>query len=444
MSGNDDPDPRYGDDDDGFALRLGVQPKRTVREHIGIAAAAAGNAGSNAHPTLEAAWYAASLGNAPDQPRGVVAPEVEAGVYARDGGLVVLRSGRRRLTMDIGPLGYLSIAAHGHADALAVTLSSEGRDLIVDPGTASYYGNPAWRAAHRSTRAHPTVCVDGLDQSVMGGAFLWSRHADVKVRSVDLDRGIVDAEHNGYLRLDDPVVHRRWLIAPHGLATVVVVDLIDGRAEHDVAVSWPLHPELDVTPTGDGHLVTRDDEPVLQLSHAATATIELQRVKGDTETNLGWFSDRLESQDPVVAGGCEMQGLRAGGRADPHADSRRRGDNRCGDINGWRKGDRHMVREWRRTRIDDRPCHVRCHCERPVFAARNGGEHLVSNQQIAVSVFGLGYVGCVSAACLASRGHRVVGVDVNRQKLDDLRQGRAPVVEERIGELTAEVVTRAI
>jgi len=212
--------------------------------------------------------------------------------------------------MDIGPLGYLSIAAHGHADALAVTLSSEGRDLIVDPGTASYYGNPAWRAAHRSTRAHPTVCVDGLDQSVIAGPFLWSRHADVKVRSVDLDRGIVDAEHHGYVRLDDPVVHRRWLIAPHGLATVVVVDLIDGRAEHDVVVSWPLHPDLDVAPTGDGHLVTIDDEPVLQLCHAATAPIELQRVKGDTETHLGWFSDRLESRTPawLVGARCKVPG----------------------------------------------------------------------------------------------------------------------------------------
>jgi hypothetical protein len=75
-------------------------------------------------------------------------------------------------------------------------------------------------------------------------------------------------------------------------------------------VSWPLHPELDVTPTGDGHLVTRDDEPVLQLSHAATATIELQRVKGDTETNLGWFSDRLESRTPswLVGARCKVSG----------------------------------------------------------------------------------------------------------------------------------------
>jgi GDP-mannose 6-dehydrogenase len=57
-----------------------------------------------------------------------------------------------------------------------------------------------------------------------------------------------------------------------------------------------------------------------------------------------------------------------------------------------------------------------------------------------VSVFGLGYVGCVSAACLAARGHEVVGVDVNPVKIDLVGRGLAPVVEERIGELTADVV----
>ncbi|MFE3290960.1 nucleotide sugar dehydrogenase [Rhodococcus sp. NPDC059234] len=61
-------------------------------------------------------------------------------------------------------------------------------------------------------------------------------------------------------------------------------------------------------------------------------------------------------------------------------------------------------------------------------------------QKAALSIFGLGYVGCVSAACLASRGHSVVGVDVNPAKTGFLREGRAPVVEERIGDLIAEVV----
>ena len=59
---------------------------------------------------------------------------------------------------------------------------------------------------------------------------------------------------------------------------------------------------------------------------------------------------------------------------------------------------------------------------------------------VAVSVFGLGYVGCVSAACLAARGHAVIGVDANPDKIEFLRRGQSPVVEERIGELTAEVV----
>jgi GDP-mannose 6-dehydrogenase len=53
-----------------------------------------------------------------------------------------------------------------------------------------------------------------------------------------------------------------------------------------------------------------------------------------------------------------------------------------------------------------------------------------------ISVFGLGYVGCVSAACL----HEVLGVDVNPVKIDLITRGQAPVVEEQIGELTADVV----
>ncbi|MFF4182327.1 nucleotide sugar dehydrogenase [Streptomyces sp. NPDC001691] len=57
-----------------------------------------------------------------------------------------------------------------------------------------------------------------------------------------------------------------------------------------------------------------------------------------------------------------------------------------------------------------------------------------------ISVLGLGYVGCVSAACLAGMGHEVIGVDVNPTKVDLVNDGKAPVVEERIGELVAEGV----
>jgi GDP-mannose 6-dehydrogenase len=54
-----------------------------------------------------------------------------------------------------------------------------------------------------------------------------------------------------------------------------------------------------------------------------------------------------------------------------------------------------------------------------------------------VSVFGLGYVGCVSAACFAKQGHSVVGVDVSAGKVDMLNAGQAPIVEQGIAELVA-------
>lgn len=56
-----------------------------------------------------------------------------------------------------------------------------------------------------------------------------------------------------------------------------------------------------------------------------------------------------------------------------------------------------------------------------------------------ISIFGLGYVGAVSLACLARDGHSVIGVDVNRSKLDLIRSGKSPVVEEGIVELMARV-----
>jgi GDP-mannose 6-dehydrogenase len=59
-----------------------------------------------------------------------------------------------------------------------------------------------------------------------------------------------------------------------------------------------------------------------------------------------------------------------------------------------------------------------------------------------ISVFGLGYVGCVSAACLAQNGHEVLGLDVNPQKAELVSSGRAPVIEGGLDSLMREAVQR--
>ena len=57
-----------------------------------------------------------------------------------------------------------------------------------------------------------------------------------------------------------------------------------------------------------------------------------------------------------------------------------------------------------------------------------------------VTAIGLGYVGTVTAACLASRGHDVWGVDVDAAKVDEIRAGRSPVTEPGLDALVAQVV----
>jgi len=59
---------------------------------------------------------------------------------------------------------------------------------------------------------------------------------------------------------------------------------------------------------------------------------------------------------------------------------------------------------------------------------------------VRIGVFGLGYVGCVAAACLAQRGHEVIGVDVNRQKVEMAGAGQSPILEPGLDALMAQVV----
>lgn len=298
--GEAEPEPTYGDSDDAWVVRLDGLARRDAR---GIAAAIAARLGHararRAAGTLDAAgwWLFGAEGAARFADTAPATPP--GNLVLPDAGLTVLRRSGRRVLFDSGSLGYLSIAAHGHADALQVTVADDGDDLVVDPGVGSYFARPHFREAFRGTSAHATVTVDGLDQSESGGPFLWRRHAEARLLEADLEAGVVAGEHDGYTHLDDPVHHRRVLIAGAG-APVLVYDRVTCRGEHRLAQAWPLHPDLDAEPA-DASLVrcTRDGTPRLLLQFASSAPGTVSIVRGQETPPRGWFSPGLERIEPA-------------------------------------------------------------------------------------------------------------------------------------------------
>ncbi|HVY71404.1 MAG TPA: heparinase II/III-family protein [Verrucomicrobiae bacterium] len=93
-----------------------------------------------------------------------------------DSGQAVCRAGRWTLRWDLSPLGYLNTAAHGHLDALHLSLWLDGHALVIDPGTGAYYADKSLRAWLASRSAHNSPCPAGPEWPRRLGPFLWEQH----------------------------------------------------------------------------------------------------------------------------------------------------------------------------------------------------------------------------------------------------------------------------
>lgn len=126
-----------------------------------------------------------------------------------EGGNSFLRDKDDRILIGIdhAALGFGSIAAHGHADALSFQVLMDGESVFTDPGTYIYHCDLEHRDAFRKTINHNTVCIGGKDQSEMLGAFLWGKRAECKLEhyASDDETDVLTASHDGY----KPIIHQR-------------------------------------------------------------------------------------------------------------------------------------------------------------------------------------------------------------------------------------------
>lgn len=221
------------------------------------------------------------------------------------GGLYVLGAAfgtpqETKLVIDCAPLGFLSIAAHGHADALSFTLSSGGEELLIDPGTFAYHTQGVWRNHFRGTAAHNTARIDHLDQSEIGGAFLWMRKANARLELHDASANpqLFQGSHDGYRRLPDPVLHRRRIEYAQELGEIRVLDSFECKRDHYVEIFWQFGESLEVRQEGDV-VVAIGRLNCLQMACDSLPSLRLHR--GSETPIAGWVSRRFDNKIPSWA-----------------------------------------------------------------------------------------------------------------------------------------------
>ena len=172
-----------------------------------------------------------------------------------ESGLYVMTSGDPswQLVVDAGPQGADS-AGHGHADALSVTASCNGRSLLIDSGTFEYVGNQAWRDRFRGTGSHNTLMIAGKDQAECRGPFGWQRLPNVEAEGWIVGKffDLFVASHDGYTRLLSPAVHRRFVFSLKS-GFWLIRDLVLGTGECELDLFWHLAPGLQLSTTHPGY-----------------------------------------------------------------------------------------------------------------------------------------------------------------------------------------------
>jgi hypothetical protein len=225
--------------------------------------------------------------------------------YEKEGHFILRKhTGANReiyLHFDAAPLGYLSIAAHGHADALSVILHIDGYPFLVDPGTFAYHTHTEWRKYFVSTLAHNTVTINMADQAQLSGPTLWRNHYTASPLEIKRfkEYEAISATHNGYRKRK--VQHTRELEFNKEKDSFRITDNIQaGKTGYVVNIPFHLHPEVYVMQTAGNTFILGRKETSSTVEITFDNSIEVHTIQGSEENTLGWYSPSFMKKEKAI------------------------------------------------------------------------------------------------------------------------------------------------
>ncbi|GAB5552948.1 MAG: heparinase II/III family protein [Saprospiraceae bacterium] len=221
------------------------------------------------------------------------APEYHS-VAAPEAGFYTMRSGWNPddlyLVFTCGELGAVDQdCVHGHADALSIDVSGFGETLLIDPGRYIYEG--PYRIWFKQTQAHNTVVVDGLDSSELADEWKFNTWAKSTVRTwaTNSSFDFVDGSHDGYYRLNDPVIHRRRILFVKPFFWLVVDDLSsEDLHQYDQYFHFGEGAELEISDLQVN--ANYGSKAGISLIPADNPGLRMKQFKGNTTPIQGWVS----------------------------------------------------------------------------------------------------------------------------------------------------------
>ncbi|MGE3645527.1 MAG: alginate lyase family protein [Beijerinckiaceae bacterium] len=294
--------PAIGDDDEG---RVFTAPGTAETHYVASVAAAVGALSGLPLPLQLAPGYireqffarfaAPVVHLNPPQARQVFA---EGGYTVLD---AIVKGRAAHLTFDHGPLGFGALAAHGHADALAIWLSVDGKPVFVDAGTYLYHSGEKTRDALRTSAAHNTLTIEGASQSIVSSPFSWSHKTSARIPECEAHGDAPEAlaacgEHDGYVKRFG-VRHRRRLDVSQN--EIRITDRLVGRpGVSDVEISFLCAPDLDVTVLDGAASIARGSEALMRVEAPEGFSIDI--VRGDEGLGRGVYSPSFGALTPTA------------------------------------------------------------------------------------------------------------------------------------------------
>jgi uncharacterized heparinase superfamily protein len=267
----------FGDDDGGRVFN----PRRNRVEHttdpLAVGASLYGcNPYSSAAISEEAIWlFGEKALDVLARPQA--APLASSRAFKAGGIYLIYDSApcTQQMWIDAGPQGTGN-AGHGHADSLSIRYSVGGHRFLVDSGTYSYVGSEEDRNRFRGTSAHNTLSVDHLDQAIPEGPFAWSSLPNIKAETWLNGESFTYfvASHDGYQRLQQPVVHRRFVFHVKG-GFWLLRDLATGRGNHHLETCWQFAPGVRLKQ--EGLSTVHADTAVDANAHSTRLTLFLEQ-----------------------------------------------------------------------------------------------------------------------------------------------------------------------